>query len=775
MLDVPAGIGAPRVRVEDEPLLRGNARFIDDINLAGQGYAAFVRSAMPSARILRIDVEQARKSPGVIAILTHAEMTADGVGRIHSPSNLKSADGTPIRNPQQTALTDHARFVGDTLAMVVAQSPAQADDAALLVEVDYDDAPPAIDPAAALLADAPLVWPEFGTNLALDWEWGKTDEVEAAFARAHHVSRITVTNNRLVVAALEPRGAVAQYDAATERYTVWTPTQGGTPVQTALANPGLGVAPSQVRVITPEVGGGFGIKNLIYPEQILVAWAAKKLSRPIKWYASRTDAFLTDYHARDHEMTGELALDDAGNFLAIRSDVLSNMGAYLTGAAPVIPTGGGTRMLANVYRVPLAAARTRCVFTHTAPISAFRGAGKPEYAHLVEQLVDQAARDLGIPSAQLRARNLISPEEMPYTTPTGMVYDSGDFAARMHEALDAIDAASTETRRAEAAARGKLYGLGYSVYTEPDGFKDNRAELSFDPSGHLTVITSAQTNGQGHASAYTQIATSLLGVEPSRITIVEGDTDRTGFASGSGGSRSTTVTGAAMHISADALISKAKRIAAQLLEASEADIAFDAGRFEIVGTDARVGWDDIARVAHNPGALPPGVTPGLAADHHYDAPVYCFPSGCHVCEVEIDSDTGSVEIVRYVNSSDFGTMINPLIVEGQLQGGIAQGVGQVLYEHTVYEPESGQLLSGSFMDYCIPRATQLPAFETNMAPTVCTTNPLGVKGVGESGPTAAIPAVANAVFDALRDHDVSTLRMPFTSERIWRVLRSPMS
>lgn len=766
------GIGASVPRVEDGALLRGTARFIDDINVANQTHAAFVRSPFAHAVVKAIDTSLARSLPGVLGVWTAHDLESDGVGTLHAPSGLKSRDGSSIRNPRQRALVRHPRFVGDTVAMVVADNPTRADEAALAVEIDYEERDAVIDPQVALQAGAPLVWEEFGTNLALDWEWGQCDAVAKTFAEAAHVVGAHVSNNRVVVATIETRGALAHYDPTIDRYTLWTPTQGGTQIQLAVADPGLGIAPSKIRVLTPQVGGGFGIKNAIYPEQILVCWAARQLGRPVKWVAERSDAFLTDYHARDHEMRAELALDGDGHFLAIRSDVVSNMGAYLTGSAPVIPTGGGTRMLPNVYRIPQAAARTRCVFTHTVPISAFRGAGKPEYAHLVERLVDAAAEELALEPAELRRRNLVQPEQMPWTTPTGMVYDSGHFEARMNEALANAGQQEVNTRRQHAACRGKLLGFGFSVYTEPDGFKDNRVEMSFDPAGHLTVITSAQTNGQGHASAYTQIAATLLGVHPSAITIVEGDTDRTGFAGGSGGSRSTTVTGAAMHYSAQALVAKGRLLAAQLLESSEQDIEFAQGEFSVAGTDRKVSWQAVAAIAHRLGAQPDGVRPGLEADHHYDAPVYCFPSGCHVCEVELDQDTGAVEVVRYSNVSDFGTMVNPMIVEGQLHGGIAQGLGQALYEHTVYDSSSGQLLSGSFMDYCIPRATQLPNFETSTANTACLTNPLGVKGVGESGPTAALPAVANAVHDALRDYDRTNLQMPFTPERVWQVLRA---
>jgi len=760
------------LRVEDDSLLRGDARFIDDINLPDQSFASFVRSPHANARVRSVDTSAARKVAGVTAIYSAADLQQHGFGSLNSPSALCSTDGDAIRNPERMALVSHARYVGDGIAMVIARTAAAADAAVELVEVDYAIESSVTDPLQALEDTAPRVWSELDSNVALDWSGPQQAEVDAAFRSASHVARVTVTNNRVVVAALEPRGAVADFDADSGRITLWTPTQGGTSIQAGLVRAGVVRAASEVRVITPHVGGGFGIKNGIYPEQILIAWAARQLRIPIKWYATRADAFLNDYHARDHIMSAELALDDQGKFLAIRCDVISNMGAYLTDAGPVIPTLGGPRMLANVYRTPLAHARSRCVFTNTTPIAAFRGAGKPEFAHLVEAVVDQAASDLKLDRAEIRRRNLINADSLPWRTPTGLEYDSGDFESHMAHALDVTEFDARQSRRAQGLLDGDLIGFGFSLYTEPDGYKDNRVEMSFDPNGRLTVVTSAQTNGQNHATAYTQIANTLLGVTPDDIQIVEGDTDRMGIGSGSGGSRSATVTGAAMHYAGLELIRKARRIAAHLFEANVDDIEFDQGFFSVAGTDRRHDWYAVAAAACNPGKLPADIEPGLQAQHHYDAPVYCYPCGCHVCEVAIDIETGTTRVLRYFSHSDFGTVINPMLVEGQLHGGIAQGYGQVLQEHTVYDDESGQLFSGSFMDYCIPKARDMPDYETSFANTRCLTNPLGIKGCGESGPTASLPALSSAVQDALRDYDTTNLRMPYTAERIWRVLQS---
>lgn len=765
------GIGTSMPRIEDDAFLRGTGCFIDDVNLNGQLYACFLRSPHANAHVKSIDVELAMSCQDVVAVYTMDDLAADNVGSLQSGSSLTSRDGTEIRNPEQLALVNHVRYVGDSVAVVIARSLTAAQEAALAVQIDYAVEKSVVDPLIAVKDHSPRVWDEYDSNVALDWWSGESEAVDGIFDQAHHVARTTVTNNRIVVAAIEPRGALASFDTSNDRLTLWTPTQGGSAIQSALVRAGAAEAASQIRVITPDVGGGFGIKNGIYPEQIVVAWAARKLRCAVKWYADRSDAFQTDYHARDHIMSAELALDSAGNFLAIRCDVVSNMGAYLTDAGPVIPTLGGTRMLANVYKIPAAHARSRCVFTNTAPIAAFRGAGKPEFAHLVESVVDQAAKDLQLDRNELRRRNIITHEDLPWRTPTGLEYDSGDFLSHLNYATDRYDENDLRKRRQQSLNNGKLLGIGFSVYTEPDGYKDNRVEMSFDPDGYLTVITSAQTNGQGQATAYTQIAESLLGIGPSKINIVEGDTDRTGFASGSGGSRSATVTGAAMHFAAEELIDKGRKIAAHVMETNAEDIEFADGNFSVTGTDLHQSWKNIAALAHQPGKLPDNIKLGLEATHHYDAPVYCYPCGCHVCELEVDIDTGVTKIIAYFSFSDFGTVINPMMVEGQLHGGIAQGIGQVLMERTVYDDDSGQLFSGSFMDYCIPKAMDMPNFDTNFSNSRCLTNPLGIKGCGESGPTASLPAVSSALFDALQDYNCDELRMPFTAQRVWQVLR----
>ena len=767
------GIGARLTRREDAALLTGRARFIDDIDLPGQLHACFVRSPHAHAKIGGIDSAPALAVPDVVAVLTGADLAADGVGILQAPPAPKGRNGEPIHNPAQLAITrDKARHVGDTVAMVLAETAAAAHEGAAAVEVDYAALPAVTSAVEALRPDAPRVWNDLPSNLAVDWETGNKAAVDTAFAAAAHVARLDLVNNRVIVAAMEPRGATAEYDSAQDRYTLYTPTGGGTVIQMDLAEKGLKVPAAAIRVVTPEVGGGFGIKNYIYPEQVLVCWAAKRLGRPVKWFATRDDSFPTDRHARDHVMHAELAVDRDGRFLALRCRTVSNMGAYLTGSGPIIPTSGGTRMLTNVYRIPLAYAETKCVFTNTTSVAAYRGAGKPEYCYMVERLVDQAARDLNLDPREIRARNLVRPQDMPYRTPTGLVYDSGDFAHTMTEALRLADREGFAARAAAARSSGKRRGFGFSVYTEPDGFKDGRVGLQFDPGGHLTLTMTGQTNGQGHATTFTQVAASRLGIPADSIRVVQGDTDRVGIGTGTGGSRTATVAGTAIYHAAIKLVEKGRRIAAQLLEASAEDIEFEQGRFRVAGTDRDVTIQQVARAAFDDSKVPADMELGFDASYHFSAKSYSYPCGCHAAEVEVDEETGVVSVVRYALVSDFGTVINPMLLEGQLHGGIVQGIGQALYEDCRYDSDSGQLITGSFMDYCLPRATHVPVFDWGRTETACKTNPLGIKGCGESGPTASMPAVMNALLDALKGCDTAGLDMPATPEKVWRVLQT---
>jgi carbon-monoxide dehydrogenase large subunit len=767
-----SGIGHPVLRREDHALLLGKGCFMDDLNEPDQLHVWFVRSTYAHATFGSIDTHAAKQVPGVKAVYVGTDLIDESVGMLQGSSPLLNKDGTSIYIPPWPAMAlDTARYAGDTVAMVVAETRDAARDAAELVDIDYIELESVTDLRRAADSAAVQIWPDCANNMALDWERGDQDATQSVFSDAAHVISVELVQNRVVVAAMETRGVLASYDVETDEYLVRTPTQGVAMVQEPLAK-SLDVPIERVRVTTPDVGGAFGIKASLYPEQVLCALAARKLCRPLKWFAERGDSFLADYHARDHIMRGELALDETGRFLGICATVQSNMGAYLHGPAPVIPTNGGTRLLSNVYKIADYYASTQCVFTNTVPIGAYRGAGKPEFAHLVELLVDSAAHELGIDPATLRRKNMISPHELPYDTPQGLSYDSGDFELAMDMALRMGEVADVEQRRQAARRRGRRLGFGFAVYTEPDGFMDNRVTMSFDANGALQVTTTGQTGGQGYETVFAQIANSLLGVPPDDIELVQGDSARVGLGKGTGGSRVTTVSGAGMHECSASIIEQGKLIASHLLQAEIDGIEFEAGRFNVIGSERGLNIQEVARAASDSSQLPEGMPTGLSAEKHYVASEYCYPSGCHVCEVEVDVDTGFVEIVRYVQLSDFGTVINPMLLEGQIHGGVAQGIGQVLYEDAVYDSESGQLLSGSFMDYCLPRATQLPTYQCERLETWCKTNPLGVKGCGECGTTGSLPAVMNAVRDALIDCELHGFNMPLTPEKVWRVLSS---
>ena len=742
-------IGRSLPRLEDAALLTGRGRFVDDIDFAGQAWVRFLRSPHPHAEIAGIDAEAAMAVPGAIALLRE-ELE---VGPLDNRSPVRRRDGRPLEPPPFPALAgERVRHAGEVVALAVARTAEAAAEMVEAVAVDY----------------RPL--PAGEAEPLFEWASGDAAAVEAAFAAAAHRVRLCLVNNRVMAAPLETRGALAAWDARERRFTVVVPTQGGTPVQEALAR-ALGVASADVRVQTPDVGGGFGMKNGAFPEQALLAAAARRLGRPLKWIDDRSDSFLSDHHARAHETDAELALDEEGRFLAIRTRTRSDLGAYATGSGPVIPTDGGVRMLANVYRIPAFHAETACRLTHTTPIAAYRGAGKPEYGYIVERLVDAAARQLAIDPAELRRRNMIRPDELPWRTPTGLVYDSGDFAGNLDAALALADRAGFAARRRASEAAGRVRGFGFASYTEPDGYKDGRVAMRFDTEGRLTATLTAASNGQGFVTTFAQIAADRLGLPIEAVRVLTGDTDIVGRGSGAGGSRVTTVAGAAMVRASARIVEKGRRLAAAMLEAAEDDIAFEEGGFQVVGTDRRVALGEVARASYDPRYLEDGMDMGLEATGHFNAETYSFPNGTHVAEVEIDRETGRLTLERYSLVNDAGVAVNPMLLAGQLHGGVAQGIGQALMEQVVYDAESGQLLSGSFMDYALPRAADLPSFAYESRPTPCRTNPLGVKGVGESGTTAALPAVMNAVQDALASAGAAPVQMPATPERLWRALR----
>ena len=764
-------IGARVPRREDAALLTGNGRFIDDVERARQAHAWIVRSPHAHARIVSVDVSDAAATPGVLAVLTHLDLAADGVAPLSEPNRVTGRDGERTVNVDHPLLAgERTMHVGDPVAMVVARSRRDAQEAAERVIVDYAELDPVVDGCAALEAGAPQLWPSAPGNVALDWEGGGADEAGAAFTRAAHVTRLRIVNNRLVIAPMETRGVVAEYEPRDGRYTIRTPSQGVGHLLAPLAR-SLGVAESRIRVITDDVGGAFGIKIPPYPEHVLAAWAARRLGRPVKWIAERSESFLSDGQGRDHVTEAELALDAEGRFLAVRTSTVSNMGAYSTAAAPTIPTLGGTRCITGVYRIPAWHARSRVVFTNTVPIHAFRGAGKPEYNHVIERLVDAAARETGRDPAELRRLNVVPPGAMPYATGTGIEFDSGEFAVNMDDALALADRSGFEARREEARVRGMLRGFGFALFQEPDGYLDNRVTLVFQPSGELTVTLTGQAGGHGHETTFAQVASDRLGVPFESVQVRQGDSDVVGPGSGSGGSRTATVAGMGVTLAAEAIVERGRRIAAELMEASAEDITFAAGTFTIAGTDRSVPLREVVAASFRPESVPGSNEIGLQATSHYRAKRYNYPCGCHVCEVEIDPQTGAFALLRYTAVNDHGVIINPMLLEGQVHGGIAQGLGQALMERTVYDPDTGQLVSGSFMDYAIPRADDLPTidFKANCVPS--RTNPLGVKGVGESGCTAACPAVMNAIVDALAPLGIAHLDMPATPERIWAACR----
>ena len=771
-------IGQPVLRLEDQALLTGMGHFIDDLDLPGAAHAVFVRSTHVHARVVSIDAAEAAVAPGVLAVYTEADLRAAGIGPMQVTVPQKNRDGSAPGVPGRPVLAeDRVRFAGEAVAMVVAKTLREARDAAELVLVEYAELSHVTDPRSALEAGAPLIREDAPGNVALDWEGGERAAVDAAFLRAAHVTRVELVVNRVSAAPIEPRGAAGEFDPASGRYTLHAPTQGSKAIQSDIASTGIVDDPRALRVLTPDVGGSFGLKISAYPEQVAVLFAARKLARPVKWYADRSEAFLADSAGRDYAMEGELALDAEGRFLAVRARVIGNCGAYVTAPAFSIPTTGGTRCLTGVYALPCYHAHTRVAFTNTVPIAAYRGAGKPEFTYLIERLVDAAARETGRDREALRRLNMVRADQLPWTTPVGLVFDSGEFEKNMDDALALTDRAGFEARRAESAARGKLRGYGLSVYQEPDGYYESHVGASFDAEGVLTLATSATTNGQGHLTTFKQVVSQQLGLPFDRINHVSGDSDRVGVGLGSVGSCETTVTGTAIVHCARIIIEKGRMIAGHLLEAPPSDVAFEVsdegGSFVIAGTDRRVGIVEVARAAHAKG-LPPEIEPGLEAEDFYKPTTYSFPSGCHVCEVEVDPDTGRVELLNYTAVNDFGVVVNPMLLEGQVHGGVAQGIGQALLEQIVHDTESGQLLTGSFMDYCLPRADDLPQFGWARNEIPCKTNPLGVKGVGESGCTASLACVMGAVIDALSARGVTAMDMPATPERVWRALRGKM-
>ncbi len=778
------GIGASVKRREDGRFLAGRGRYVDDMNRPGQVYAAIRRSDRPHARIRGIDTSAAAAAPGVIAIYTGADMAADGIGGLPCGWQIHSKDGSPMAEPPHPVLAiGKVRHVGDPIAVVIAETKAQAKDAAELLAIDFEDLPGVADIRAASAPGAPLVHDEVAGNVCYDWHIGDKDAVDAAFARAKHVVKLDLVNNRLIPNAMEPRAALGECDVA-GHYTLSTTSQNPHVIRLLMGAFVLHIPEHKLRVIAPDVGGGFGSKIYHYAEEAIVTWAAGKLRRPVKWTAERSESFMSDAHGRDHVTHAEMAVDAEGHFLALRVATLANMGAYLSTFAPSVPTYLYATLLAGVYKTPAIYAEVKAIFTNTVPVDAYRGAGRPEAAFLLERLVDVVAQETGIDRVELRRKNFIPADAYPYQTPVALQYDSGNHEMTLAEALKAADYAGFPARRAEAARRGKLRGIGISTYLEACGIAPSQvagalgaraglyevANIRVHPTGSVTVFTGAHSHGQGHETTMAQLVADQLGVPLDQVDVVHGDTGEIPFGMGTYGSRSLAVGGSAMVKAMDKIIAKGKRIAAHLLEASVEDIEFKDGVFRVAGTDKAKALAEISLAAYVPHNYPiEELEPGLEETAFYDPKNFTYPGGCHVCEVEIDPETGVTTVVNFAAVDDVGRVINPMIVEGQVQGGIAQGIGQALLEGAAYDA-SGQLLSGSFMDYTMPRADNLPNITVGTEITLCTHNPLGSKGCGEVGAIGSPPAVINAVVDALKDYGVRHIDMPATAEKIWSII-----
>ena len=775
------GIGASVRRKEDVRFITGAGNYIDDINQPGQAYAVFLRSPHARARIQGIDASGALATPGVVAVFTGADLAADGIGDLPCGWLVKSRDGSDmIQPPHPPVAVERVNYVGEPYGIVIAETLQAARDGAEAVSTDFEELPAVVDVATATAADQ--LHESVPNNRCYDWEFGDQAATEAAFARAAHVTSLDIVNNRLIPNAMEPRAAIGCYDAASGDYTLYMNTQNPHLERLVLAA-FVQLAPeSKLRVVSPDVGGGFGSKIFVYAEETAVTWAAAKVRRPVKWVAERSESFLGDCHGRDHVTHAELALADDGEFLGMRVATTANMGAYLSTFASSVPTYLYGTLLAGQYRTPAIYVEVQSVFTNTCPVDAYRGAGRPEATYVVERLVETAARELGMDPAEIRRRNFIQPDQFPYETPVALTYDTGDYEASLDRALEHIDYSRFAARRAESEARGRKRGIGFSSYIEACGLAPSQvalslgagvglfesAEVRVNVTGSVTVITGSHSHGQGHETTFAQVVSDQLGIPFENVEVVHGDTGRQDYGLGTYGSRSIAVGGSAIVKATDKIIAKGKKIVAHTFETTDDRIDFENGVFSEQESNRSMEFGEVAFAAYVPASFPlDELEPGLSEKAFYDPGNFTYPAGTHVCEVEVDPETGTVEIVDFVAVDDFGLVINPMIVEGQVHGGLVQGIGQALMEHGVYD-DSGQLVTGSYMDYCMPRADDVPSFKVDTTVTPCTHNPLGVKGCGEAGAIGATAAVMNAVTDAL---DVKELAMPATSETVWNALR----
>ena len=752
------GFGRSLPRKEDERLLTGQGRFTGDIDLPRQVHGQVLRSPHAHADLGAIDISAAQRAPGVLAVLTGADAEAEGLGPLPGGSAPEGVGGSKPITPSQPLLAQgRVRYLGEPVAFVVAESGAAARDAAELIEVDYAPLPCVAGTAAAAEPGAPQLWDQAPGNVSLRWEMGNRDACDRTFETADRVVRLELINNRVAAYPMEPTTVLGDYHAGEDRYTLYTPSQGVFSLRDTLADDVLRIPRGALRVVTPDVGGSFGIRETACPEQGLVLWAARKLGRPVKLVTDRGEAMASELHGRDHVSRAELALDDSGRFLAVRVSTLANLGAYASHGALGVPTRGYAEAITGCYDIPACHVAVVAVFTNTMMTNAYRGAGRPEAIYVLERLADVAAAELGLSTVEIRRRNLVPAAAMPYTTATDLVHDSGDFARRLDLALERADAAGIGARKQAARDLGRRRGIGVSTYVKINGGTPREtARLAFAESGELVIDIGSQSNGQGHETVYAQLAAARLGLPIERVRVVQGDTERLTGGFGTGGSSAISVGGVALTAATEKIIEAGKVLAGDLLEAAVADIVFAEGRYTVVGTDRGVGLAEVA--------------PGLNAEAEFVATGKTFANGCHVCEVEVDIETGAVEILGYTVVDDIGNVLNPLLAEGQVHGGLAQGIGQALFEVCVYDAESGQLLSGSFMDYHMPRAGDFPAISVTFDGVPCTTNPLGVKGVGEAGVTGAPPAVVGAVVDALSEFGVRHIDMPLTPEKVWRAI-----
>ena len=774
------GIGQSVPRKEDGRFITGKGRYTDDIKQVGQTHAYFVRSPHAHADVVSIDVEEALSAPGVIAVLTGADVTADGLGGLPCGWMIHSKDGSEMKQPHHPVLADkRVHYLGEPVAMVIADTALEAKNAAELVVVDWAEKQAVVSVSEA--QSAPAIYDDIPQNTCYEWALGDSDAVAKAMEQAAHVTRIELTNNRLIPNAMEPRAALAEYNAGSDELTLHTTSQ-NPHLARLILTAFVQIAPEhKLRVIAPDVGGGFGSKIFVYSEETALAWAAKKLGLTIKWTAERSEAFLADAHGRDHVTTAELAMDETGQFLAFKVKTTANMGAYLSTFASSVPTYLYGTLLAGQYRTPAIYVEVDSVFTNTAPVDAYRGAGRPEATYLVERIVTKAATELGKDPAELRRQNFIRTDEFPYETPVALTYDIGDYEASLDKALELSDYEGFAARKASAAARGKLRGIGLSCYIEACGLAPSQVagalgagvglwesgEVRVNPTGSVSVLTGSHSHGQGHETTFAQLVADKLGVPIDDVDVVHGDTGKLDFGLGTYGSRSLAVGGSALVNAADKVIEKGRKVAAHLLRTEPDNIEFEAPVYRMKNSNESKTFQEIAFAAYVNHDYPDDLEPGLAEKAFYDPGNFTYPAGTHICEVEIDPDTGVTKIVQFVAVDDFGNLINPMIVEGQVHGGIAQGVGQALLEQAVYD-DAGQLITGSYMDYCMPRADDLPNFTVGMTCTPCTHNPIGAKGCGEAGAIGSPPAVINAVLDAISETDMD---MPATPERVWSMVK----